>query len=444
MRKFLLATVVLGFSFAAQASVLDYHRSVLAPSIEDRVRVEAPNAEAKITKKTDIRSRLRARFLARRASVSSLRTNQSPTKQFKSQRLDFSVTVPADFSLMVDLLDSNQGEFILGSDIGDRIVIRATDQLCSGGRVAFFDCFRRYWQAQQADMLANHPGAKVLENRDLRWRNNVVSAQQTLPNNTGRFFLIEKGTMRHAQFLFQARNSEYLWTAEFSGPITGLLAENNGANRILNTMWADTTTVSQHRDRIKFSRALRDEKRVSITAPRTQKTLYSQKDVRVVEPAGVNFSIEVPRSFVVESDTLTDNAGELVIDDQLSAAEIKIWATEMQCNSQSPNVIQNCLRPHHQSIQSEFAEFRVGLRLLLDRSYGLSLTPEKRDRSDFAFYSLYRVDGKSQRYGFLTWREPISGHVWHAQIAAPEDFESLLSNDRKLNALITSMIYGKQ
>lgn len=430
----------------AQASVLDYHRQVLenptATSASYTQRAQTSTRRpAKSSSGDDIRSRIAARLLQLRSqklSDTKLASNQTIT----ASQVDFRITVPDDFSQESDTLKASEGALNITRSNGDMIVVQATPKTCLGGNTAFFDCFQKHWKARQAQFLARYPNAKVLENKDVLWRNDSVSTQQVTPGNTGRYYTLEQGNDRMVLFLFRHPVLDNIWEIEITGSKTGsILSERNGATRILNTMFTSNNSLNANKDRLKVNTVLNYQNRISTGTPRTQKSFYAKKDVVAINAEGLSFSVEVPKTYTKTSDDLMRTMGSLEINDQASAAQVKIIASADICNSQTSLVLRNCLRAFNETAQKEFALEKNNLSLVLQRNYALQLTAENSSKSDFAYYTLYRSTDSAQRYALLTWREPSEGAVWYMQVAAPENDNAILSNQQKLNAMITSMRY---
>jgi len=447
--RFLGLAVIFGLLLSTvpvQASVLEYHRAVLQGNngnAHQRLRIANRAPKPKVTTKTDIRSRLVSRLAALRQAKVGITNIDVEKKAFTADALDFRIIVPSDFTKDVDTLSNDSGVMILRRANGDEIRIRATQKVCEGGFEAFFNCFRTHWQTEQARFSAAFGPSVTLENEDYRWRNDFVSAQQQRPNNTGRYLILEAGTERMAQFLFLAPKPGTLWEVEMRGKTTdSILADSNGAKRLLLTMFGteapDQTSV---RDRLKLNLLKSQQNRFSIRSPRTTKTLFSSKDVTEISADGLNFSLEVPRSYAKAEDSLAINDGVLVIEDRLSESTIRIMATEDLCNSQTDVIEQACIRETHEALQKDFAADKGDVALLIRRNYDLQLTPESFNDKDYGAFSLFRSTNKNQRHGLLTWREPGLGHIWHAEIFSPEDNNALLSNQQRLNAMITSLIF---
>lgn len=435
----------------AEASSLKYHRAILEQETgTDRARnTFRSRARDSIRRpqvvRLDDRSNIRARILERlqrlRAAKSSKNENLiAQSTRFTADRVDFHITAPADFTKTVDTLLPDSGQFVLRRN-EDRITIAPTGDICEGGNAAFFACFRAYWEVQQRELLNQYNGAVVIENNDFRWRDEIV-AQQLSPDNTGRYLLIEQGDLRVAQFLFEVPRWDNLWEVRVLGTRNdSILSNSNGAKRILQTMFSTqpirgTQRVSQQR--IDRTRLLN---RRTNAGPRIGRTLFSKKDVTVVRADGISFQIEPPKSYQKVNDSLVIDGGELLIEDSLSPARIRISGTGDQCNSQTLSIIQRCTQPLHDNFLKKFTTDNANLRLIQTRAYGLRLTPNQDFRSDFAVLSLLRSTVSAERFGLLTWREPNVGQVWRAIISAPEDETSILSNQQKLNAMITSILY---
>ncbi len=434
-----------------------YKASLAQPGSQSRTnyrrtyRYTAPRNSSYSTTRTRTNT---LRDNSRRSSTGIRATRQSgqvtstrkPTayKVLEADNTNFQVRVPIGFAKSSDNLSANSGSLILKSET-EKIEIMATSDRCdSEAGAGFQDCYTKFWQAEQKALKAKYPKGFVLKNQDLLWNTSVGrSALRNIKDQQGRYMLVHNGKKRIGMFLFfEPSEQHYVWKIHFEGPSNGALLRNfSSTQKILLSLFQAQEADQSTRKNYTPSNLGRRFRNVSFRAEQARNTNDSTKQ-RTIMGRKLNFSLSVPKDYVLKQDTLSQSNGKMRITDRLENNTIEIMPTETICESNlDRDKVNRCIKAGVETLIAEFKKAHPQANLLEDRSILLKLIAGANTKENLGHFVHLRETGK--RYALIIFREPSQGHLWQVMIHSPESRSGndILNDSRVLNTVMSSFLF---
>ncbi|MCF7812390.1 hypothetical protein K9M59_02225 [Candidatus Gracilibacteria bacterium] len=388
-----------------------------------------------------------------RSSVPTVEDVSNRTEEdfevFSARDIAFSIILPQEFEVTQDTLYWNEGKFYFEDEDGVQIQIHATDKRCDGGITFVRHCLEKESNEFISRLKDQFVTIRLTENKevDLFSTANVNRRQK---GNISRWVQMSSPKYQAAHLTFFDPIRDFVWEMTILDPTSDkkILKDNRILQRVLTSL-----VENEGQNNAQLQSKINRFSQIQVPEKRSDRGTYVQSknpirlddsQTKVFHAQKVPFKIELPSSFLLQSDTADWNQGEIVFQGD-DGSVIRILPSNETCQDQTPRLKRRCLEKNSDAFLKEFKTDHPSLQLLKENNMLLQLDDADDSRTqnyknDIARFVLLRETGK--RIALFTFIEPIQNYfVWRIEIESPEKKDAFLNDIRQANNTFSSLFF---